>query len=211
MIPANMIGDMMTAWSNHVSASRNRQGLAPLTNEGGMIGLGQEALAEELDSPRIVIVPVSLTQIKSEQAGGYGHAGNGAPTFTLADNSPKVLWTAHLGFVAHLWGDEWPGNAPKPMFWDFNTTLELHRELCVAIYRSVSGALGRAVTIGDLDFDQPTNMVRRGRYATMPFAVVIPILDEPYVSIPYGAHPKVETEVTIEGPTEDVGTFTVPS
>jgi hypothetical protein len=159
--------------------------LAPLTDADQGIAIGQERCRDEMDAPRIVLVPTGLTGFKSEQRGPAN------PTLTMADNQPKVLWTARLGFVAHLWGDEWPGNLPKPMWWDFNTTLELARELSMAIYRTCSGALERSVVMSDMVFEQPTDQTRRGRLGLLSFAVVIPITDEPYVMIPYGAHPDV--------------------
>ena len=189
MIPVDMIGDMMLAWSNQVAASRSRQGLPPLTDEGGKIAIGQERLNDEMSAPRIVLVPTGLSEFKNEQRMPL------SPTHTMADNQPKVLWSAWLGFEAHFWGDEWPGKTPKPMWWDFNTSLEMFRELASALYRTCTGP---SVRMGAPSFDQPTDQARSGRLLKADFAIKIPILDEPYVMLQYGAHPKVEIDLTVE-------------
>jgi hypothetical protein len=189
VIPVDMLGEMLTAWSNQVAASRARQGLPPLTGEGGRIEIGEEAIAVELDAPRLIIVPTGLSNFKNEQRMPL------SPTHTMSDNQPKVLWSAHLGFTAYCWGDEWPGGTPTPIWWDFNTSLELFRELAGALYRTCTGP---SVDLGAPRFEQPTHLARRGRWLVADFAIKIPILDEPYVMLQYGAHPKVEIDLTVE-------------
>lgn len=206
----DIFGSAILEWSKLVSASRSRQGLPPLTDPGGQIAIGQEELMTQLDAPRIIIVPQGLRNFQSRQPGGPSIGGISAINPTLQPSTPKMLWSAELWFTAHFWGDEWPGNVPKPIFWDFNTTLELAREFSMAIYRSASGALGRSVQMGDLEFEQPTDKLRRGRKAVLPFAFVIPILDDPFIKLEYGAHPEVEIDLTIEGPNDVAGNIVLP-
>lgn len=189
MIPVDQIGEAISQWSANVSASRARQGLPPLNgNDGndGQIAVGQEAIFVELDAPRIIIVPTGLSDFKNEQRMPL------APTLTMADNQPKVLWSAKLEFTAYIWGDEWPGDTPKPIWWDFNTSLELFRELAMALYRTASGP---SVTLGSPKFEQPSDQERRGRWLVADFSIKVPITDEPYVMLQYGAHPKVEIDL----------------
>jgi hypothetical protein len=200
MIPVDQIGEMLTAWSDLVRTSRQRQGLPPLADEAGGIAVGQERLADELDAPRIVLVPTGLRDFTNEMR------QPATQTLTMADNQPKVLWTAWLGFQAHVWGDEWPGATPKPMWWDFNTAIELFRELAMALYRTCSGP---SIRMGEPTFVQPTDQARRGRLLVCEFAVKIPITDEPYVMLQYGAHPKVEIDVTMDPPVD--ATIAIPS
>lgn len=205
MIPVDRIGELMTAWSAQVAASRARQGLPPLTDEGGVIGIGQESLMFELDAPRLVLVPTGLSDFKNEQRMPSGATTPAGPTHTMTDNQPKVLWSAMLGFTAYCWGDEWPGETPKPIWWDYNTSLELFRELAMALYRTVTGP---AIRMGTPTFEQPTDQARRGRWLVADFAIKIPITDEPYVMLQYGAHPKVEIDLQTNPVT---GEIVIPS
>jgi hypothetical protein len=202
VIPVDLIGEAIAQWSANVSASRARQGLPPLNGNDGndaQIAVGQEAIFNELDAPRIIIVPTGLSGFKNEQR------MPNPPTLTMADNQPKVLWSANLEFTAYLWGDEWPGDTPKPIWWDFNTSLELFRELAMALYRTASGP---SVTLGSPKFEQPSDQERRGRWLVAEFSIKIPITDEPYVTLPYGAHPKVEIDLQTSPVT---GEIVIPS
>lgn len=204
MIPVDQIGELLDAWSANVAASRNRQGLAPLTDEGGRFGVGQEAIFAELDAPRIVLVPTGLSDLKHKQR------MPNPPTHTMADNQPKVLWASWLGFNAYLWGDEWPGDTPKPIWWDFNTSLELFRELSMALYRTVTGP---SIRMNGASWEQPTDQARRGRWLVADFAIEFPVCDEPYVMLPYGAHPDVEINLNTNPtpPTPPIGEIVIPS
>lgn len=188
MIPVDLYGSFLSAWSANVSASRARQGLPPLNGidgNDGQIAIGQEEIAWEMAPPRITLVPKGITVSKNEMR------MPNPPTLTIADNQPKVLWSAWLNFTAYFWGDEWPGDTPKPVWWDFNTTIELFREFAMALYRTCSGP---SLKMDPADFEQPTDNARAGRWLVMPFSVLIPVTDEPYVTLPYGAHPKVEID-----------------
>lgn len=207
MIPVDQIGELLDAWSANVAASRARQGLPPLVDEGGRIGIGQEAIAVELDAPRIVLVPVGLTDFKNEMRMPSGATQPVGPTHTMTDNQPKVLWSAWLGFTAYCWGDEWPGETPKPIWWDFNTSLEVFRELAMALYRTVTGP---SIRMGSPTFQQPTDNARRGRWLEADFAIKIPITDEPYVMLKYGAHPNVEIDLD-SASDPPIGHITIPS
>lgn len=209
MIPVDAIGELIATWTANVSASRARQGLPPLNGydgNDGQIAVGQERINDEMTAPRIVIVPQGLSNFTNEQRMLSRATQPAGPTLTMPDNQPKVLWSAHLEFIAYIWGDEWPGDTPKPIWWDFNTSLELFRELAMALYRTVSGP---SVIMGAPRFEQPTDQQRQGRWLVADFAIKIPITDEPYVMLQYGAHPKVEIDLTMD-PAVDA-TITIPS
>jgi hypothetical protein len=181
---------LIDAWYPIIAASRERQVLPPLVDR--TIALGQERLRDEVDYPRIVIVPEGLSAFRSELPAPP------APTGTISDASPRVLWTARASMTAHFWGA------------DFDDVLELHRELCVAIYRTYSGALERAVSLGDLTYVQDTDHVRRGRWASWSLSLVWRIDDEPWTALRYGEHPDVEIDLTMRGPSEPAGSLTIP-
>lgn len=213
MIPVDQIGELISAWSANISASRARQGLPPLNGydgNDGQIAVGQERIADEMDAPRIIIVPTGLSDFKNEQRTLSAATQPAGPTLTMRDNQPKVLWSAKLEFTAYIWGDEWPGDTPKPIWWDFNTSLELFRELAMTLYRTASGP---SVNLGAPVFDQPTDQERRGRWLVAPFSIKVPITDEPYVMLQYGAHPKVEIDINTDPtpPTPPIGDIIIPS
>lgn len=199
MIPGDQIGDMLTAWSDRVQASRSSQGLPPLVDDG-RIAIGQERLRDEVDAPRVVLVPVGLADFVNELP------MPAVQTLTVGDTQPKVLWSAWLGFEAHCWGEPYDGAAPIPMWWDFNTSLELFRELAMAFYRTCSGP---SVRMGSPRYEQPTDQTRRGRLLVADFAVKIRISDDPYLALEYGAHPKVEIDLDMN-PLVDA-TIVIPS
>jgi hypothetical protein len=96
-----------------------------------------------------------------------------------------------------LWGDPDPTGV-NPLL-DFNSTIELYRELLGAMYRNLAGAPN--VQIGEFVWDQPSNENRLGRLLKGHVAFAVDITDEPYTIVPF-ANPgvpgtSVEAVVTV--------------
>ena len=197
-IPLDFMGQTIQQWSDQIREDRNSQGLPPLTGEGGAIEVGQEALRQEFDSPRCVIVPGGLSEYTHRQR--MPVSGMQGSDYPGQGFQAKALWTAWLGFTAHIWGDPYPTADTRPatvlpISWDFNTAIEIHRELCAALYRTCSGP---TVRLDSADFNQPTNDLRRGRLLILSFAIEVIVTDSPFVRLVYGAHPDVEIDVTVK-------------
>jgi hypothetical protein len=162
-----------------VAQVRNQRGLPPLTCPAGYptapILIGQEWLRREHSPPRIVLVPTYMRNAP-------GSAMGVQPMVGLASQKPtKVFWRAIIGFDAHLWGDPDP-QAINPLF-DFNTTIELYRELLGAFVRQMGGIPNMA--IGEGHWDQPTDDKRLGRLLVVPVGFYADITDEPYILAPW--------------------------
>lgn len=203
MIPNDQFGILLQTWSDLVRKDRARQGLAPLSGEAGSVEIGQEALTIERRAPRCVIVPLGFANLRHEQPMPVPTAAG-----MRAAINPKMLAAIDITFDAHCWGDEWPAQptaaAPIPLFWSYNTALEIWRELYAAMYRSVSGV---TVKVGEARFEQPTDLARSGRLLVVSFSIHAQLTDAPLVSLPLGAHPDVEISIATD---PDAGTIVVP-
>jgi hypothetical protein len=104
-------------------------------------------------------------------------------------------------FDAHIWGDVDPSGA-NPLY-DFNTTLELYRELVGAFWRQLGGA--PSLEHGESRWVQPTDDRRLGRMLVAPIAFFADLTDEPYVLLPYSTatSPGVQAHVTVEETSPD--------
>jgi len=88
-----------------------------------------------------------------------------------------------------LWGD--PDPCGQNPLHDFNSTVELYRELLGAMYRNVGGAPN--VRAEQSVWQQPTNDRRLGRLLVLPLAWGADLADEPYTIVPF-ANPGVPGE-----------------
>jgi hypothetical protein len=138
-----------------------------------------------------------------------GAAGEGEP----ASGAP--FWRAWIGFDVQLWGDPDP-LGQNPLL-DFNSTVELYRELLGACYRNLGGAPN--VQIGRFDWRQPSDDNRLGRLLVGHIAWGADITDEPFYIVPYanpgvpGTSVQVDLDVqsnNLDGSTTDAGTITFP-
>ena len=160
-----------------VAAVRVARQLKPLV----AATLGAEWVAKEQSPPRIVIVPSEIVSAAAEKMGAGIHPG------TVDDTNPKVFYLDWMGFEAYLWGDESPTpstpRTQQDLWYSFDSTLELRRELLGALRRNCGG--GSTLKIIGSRWDQPTNMNRNGRAMVVTFAIKMPLTDEPYIALPY--------------------------
>jgi hypothetical protein len=162
-----------------IQSVRHSRGLRPLVCPPGYqtapILMGQEWLRREHAPPRIVLVPTHLRNSGGSALGIQPMAG------LISERPLKVFWRAIIGFDAHLWGDS-DVTAINSLV-DFNTTIELYRELLGAMVR-VQGGIPN-VSIGEARWDQPTDDRRAGRLLVVPIGFYADITDEPYVVVPW--------------------------
>jgi hypothetical protein len=80
-----------------------------------------------------------------------------------------------------LWGD--PDLTSVNNLQDFDTTIELYRELLGSFVRVLGNVPN--VSIGEARWDQPTHDRRFGRLLIVPVGFYAAITDEPWISLPY--------------------------
>jgi hypothetical protein len=162
-----------------IQSVRHSRGLRPLVCPPGYqtapILMGQEWLRREHAPPRIVLVPSTIPTSPARPMGMQ------PITDHISKRPLKPFWRALIGFEAHLWGDS-DVTAINSLA-DFNTTIELFRELLGALVRQTGGIPN--VLIGEARWDQPTDDRRAGRLLIVPIGFYADITDEPYVVVPW--------------------------
>ena len=165
-----------------VRASRT---LPPLTSTH----VGAEWLHSEEDAPRICIVP---SKANYDTARGLGNQ-----TGVVGDFNPKPLFRRLLSFDAYCWGDDLPRpQTEADTLYSFNSAIELERELIVALSHNLGGPA--ALRLHGAQWDQPTDMNRRGRLLILSFAFETPVTQEPYIVLPYSTTAGVQIHATME-------------
>jgi len=139
--------------------------------------IGSEYLPQEDDAPRIVIVPERNKYAPARAAGNQ--------TGMVGDFNPKPLYRRLMQFAAHCWGDDKPASTEQDLVYSLNSTVELEREFLVALAHNFGGPA--AIVSADIsgEWDQPTNMQRRGRLLIIRFAIETPVTQEPFITLPF--------------------------
>jgi hypothetical protein len=108
----------------------------------------------------------------------------------------RSFYYQRIMFDAHLWGDV--DTTSSNTLYDYNTTLELYRELVGAFWRQLGGA--PSIEHGEARWSQPTNERRYGRLLIAPIAFYAELTDEPYILLPYSTatSPGVQVHVTLQ-------------
>lgn len=206
---------IFTDTNTRVKAIRVANAL-PALNPSGDILIGQEWLAQEGDAPRIVIVPKGT---KYEAARPMQNAG---ATGYLPGQIPerKVMFLRWLVFDAHFWGEPDPQFLDQPpttklgdLLYDFNTTIELERQFCSSLAASITIPMAFPASG---EFNQETNVNRRGRELTVTFQIGTPLTFEPYTILDYSTAAgdgKVVRDVnlTISPGNNPVGPVVIPT
>lgn len=163
--------------------------------------LGQEWLLANESPPRIVVVPTANRYAPARPMGGAA----GAPFISQATFNPKTFYRRLTGFDAHLWGDPSPTQGqPDPteadLWYSYNTTLELERELIVALAQNLGGTAALASDLMSSRWEQLTDMQRLGRELVLSFAFETQVSEEPYVILPYATQSTsgVQVSATVE-------------
>ena len=182
--PVTSIAAIFAEANTRVRNLRAALGFPALSPDGDIL-IGQEHLAEEHDAPRIVIVPRGT---KYEGAKPMQNAG---ATGYLPGEVParKTAFLRWIVFDAHIWGEPDPqylNNAPTtkvgdPLF-DFDSTIELERQWFSSLAATISIPMAYP-TAGE--FQQDTNVNRRGRELTVTFQIGTPLTHEPYTILDY--------------------------
>ena len=195
-----------------IDAVRTANSLPALSYDpNGLPFIGREWLSQNYDAPRIVIVPIG------GPIGAVMQASNAGATDYEIGSIPlrKNLYKCQHEFEAHIWGEPDPQflNAPTSkvgsLVYDFNSTFELMREFISALQQSMTIPTGHPLSF---EWDQPTDINRRGRLLVLKFAVMIPILYEPFTILPYApASGGVTVEATVEIGSSSVGPIIIPT
>jgi hypothetical protein len=134
---------------------------------------------------------------------------------------PAPFWKQWLGFEAHCWGE--PNPSPSnpytqyDLLYDFNSCIELVRELAGAMYRNAGGVPN--IRLSDTRWEQPGDDNRYGRLLVLPFAIGSDLADEPWTILPQSSAPQpgssFQPVVTVQalfpdGSSSVAGTFTIP-
>lgn len=124
--------------------------------------------------------------------GSAAYDGEGEPI------EPTPFWRGFLGFDAHLWGEPDPSGV-NPLH-DFNSTIELYRELLGAIARRLGNVANVQVAINEGRWEQPTQDKRFGRKVVLPWSFAFNVADEPWIVLPFATAtvPGVQVDTTIE-------------
>jgi len=164
---------------DQVRANRNLPPLrgAPTGYPAGSIMVGEEWLRHEQSPPRIVLVPTTISLSPARMLGIQAAANSQR----VSDLPLRSFYYQRIRFDAHLWGNPDP-NGANPLY-DFNSTLELYRELVGAFYRQLGGA--PSIEHGEARWAQPTQDRRLGRMLIVPIAFFGDLTDEPYTLLPY--------------------------
>ena len=209
------IAAIFASTNTNVKAIRVANSL-PALNPSGDILIGQEWLAQEDDAPRIVIVPKGTkyeAAKKMQNAGATGYLPGQIP----ARGEAYYRW---IIFEAHFWGEPDPQflNADPTtklgdLLYDFNTTLELERQFFSSLAASIT--IPTAFPSSG-EFNQETNVNRRGRELTVTFQIGTPITFEPYTILPYSVASGdggvvQEATLTITPGNSPVGPIIVPT
>jgi hypothetical protein len=165
--------------ATYMGTVRTARGLpalvAPPGLPAGAVAVGKEWLMQEWSPPRVILVPTTIRLLPARQVGGQPMAG------LITQRNPKELWRAFVAFEAHLWGD--PDPAFTNVALDFNSSLELFRELYGALYNRLGGPPNLSPV--SAQWEQPTNDVRMGRLLVATFEVGVSLADEPWTTLPY--------------------------
>lgn len=172
--------------------------------------VGQEWVRHEHSPPRIVLVPTGIRLSPARMLGLQQPGGKGQQ---VSDLPLRSFYFQRIMFDAHIWGDVDP-SAANPLY-DFNTTIELYRELVGAFWRQLGGA--PSIEHGESRWSQPTDDRRLGRLLVAPIAFFADLTDEPYVLLPYSTttSPGVQAHIDVienfpDGSSTDSGTIIVP-
>jgi hypothetical protein len=197
------IGALFAEASVTVAAIRVSQGLPPLVPSGAIL-IGQEWLAFEHDSPRIVAVPT-----RTEYSGAIP---TNPPTVGQGTPPNKYVFSRYMDFDVHIWGEPDPTGV-DPLY-DFNSTLELEREFLYAMQASMSIPISVPKSG---EWRQPQDVQRRGRLLVLQLRIWTPVVAPPYTILPYSQTPNdggVERDVSVQinPPTgATVGPIIIPS
>lgn len=166
----------------------------------GTISVGREFEAYQLDAPAIAVVPTGIEFIPARRG---GERDERLETVYVAG---PVLFTMWLEHAAYIWGD--PDATRTDTSYDFSSTLELVREFCGSLRRRLGNS--PALRLDHARFDQPADITKRGRYFVLPFAFQVPLVDEPYITLPFAT--PTTSGVTIAATLEEIfpdGTSTI--
>lgn len=158
----------------------------------GTIAVGREFEPFQLDAPAIVVVPTGIEFIPARRGGERD--GELQTVF----NAGPVIYTMWLEHEARIWGD--PDPADTDNTYDFSSTLELIREFVGSLQRRLGGK--PAVRLDHSVFDQPSDVRKRGRAFILQFAFQVPLIDEPFVILPFAT--QTTTGVTIDATLKEV-------
>lgn len=89
-------------------------------------------------------------------------------------HQPESFFLRYLGFTAQLWGD--PDPLGQNTLYDFNTCIELERELLGALRRNAGNTSN--LRVRGASWQQDTDNVRRGRILLLDFAIGTPVVEE---------------------------------
>ena len=177
--PMLTVVDTMSQLASDIASVRKARKLKPLVCPPGFptapIMIGQEWVRREQTPPRIVLVPTGIRNSPGAAIGIQPMAGD------ISQRPLKVFWRGIIMFDAHLWGD--PDPSSQNSLFDFDTTIELYRELLGSMVR-VQGGIPN-VSIEQARWDQPTEDRRLGRLLIVPIGFYADISDEPYVVVPW--------------------------
>jgi hypothetical protein len=186
-------------WTNiqaNIASIRAGLGLPALNGPDGIgtgtIPVGREFDPFQLDAPSIVVVPTGIEFIPAQRGGERD--GKLATVFV----GGPVLYTMHLEHEAIIWGD--PDPAGLNTTYDFSSTLELVREFVGALVRNLGNS--PALRMDHAKFEQPEDVRKRGRYFRLPFAIKVPLVDEPFITLPFAT--QTTTGVTIDATIEEI-------
>ncbi len=182
--PVTSIAAIFSEANTRVRNLRAALGFPALSPDGDIL-IGQEHLAEEHDAPRIVIVPKGTKYEAAKPMQNAGAAGY-LPGQIPARKSAFLRW---IVFEAHFWGEPdaaYLNNAPTtkvgdPLY-DFDSTIELERQWFSSLAATISIPMAFP-TAGE--FNQETNVNRRGRELTVTFQVGAALTHEAYTILDY--------------------------
>ena len=182
--PVQSIAAIFSEASTRVRNLRAALGFPALQPDGDIL-IGAEWLAQEHDAPRIVIVPKGTKYEAAKPMQNTGAAGY-LPGEVPARKSAFLRW---LTFEAHFWGEPDPAylnNAPTtkvgdPLY-DFDSTIELERQFFSSLAATITIPMAYP-TSGE--FNQDTNVNRRGRELTVAFQIGTDLTHEAYTILPY--------------------------
>ena len=209
------IAEIFRATGERVQAIRTANNLLELSgtgDPGNIAGLciGQEWLAQEMDAPRIVVVPIGTAY-----EGAKPMQNKGVPGYDIGKiPDRKAFYFRWMTFEAWFWGEPDPQYLDLPTdkvgnpVYDFNTTIELERQFCVGLYESISAPMAYPMSG---EWRQTQNVNRRGRSLVVTFKIGTPVFGEPYTILAYQpAVSGVAIEVTISMGDSTTGPILIP-
>lgn len=187
---------MFLGVSQEIVGARTFLNLPPLvcpSSAAGVVGslmIGEEWLRREHSPPRIIIVPMGTRYEPARRSGVQPYRGR------IEEQSNKYRQYRWIQFEAHLWGD--PDLTGVNALQDFNSCVELERELLTSLYDNCGNTPN--VRVSDGRWEQPTHDLRFGRLLVVPFAIGTPVVDLPYVILPYATDTSsgVSIDTTVE-------------